>query len=108
MEEERIIPEAIDPKNAELPPGEHNNVFYFIDGKLYKDIAISYYSFDDKKVSSICCSFFLLLLFLCWYFYVAQTINNSYKDEDFILICSHVGYPPQDLRAKVVIYLPFQ
>lgn len=31
MEEERIIPEAIDPKNAELPPGEHNNVFYFID-----------------------------------------------------------------------------
>lgn len=70
MEEERIIPEAIDPKNAELPPGEHNNVFYFIDGKLYKDIAISYYSFDDKKVSSICCSFFfavavLMLIFLC-------------------------------------------
>ncbi|XP_062565689.1 cadherin-23-like [Armigeres subalbatus] len=31
MEEERTIPEAIDPKNAELPEGEHSNVFYFID-----------------------------------------------------------------------------
>ncbi|XP_065076233.1 cadherin-23-like [Ochlerotatus camptorhynchus] len=31
MEEKREIPEAIDPKNAELPPEEHKNVFYFID-----------------------------------------------------------------------------
>lgn len=38
MEEERTIPEAIDPKNAELPPEEHKNVFYFIDSKYSSNI----------------------------------------------------------------------
>ncbi|XP_055616090.1 protocadherin Fat 1-like [Toxorhynchites rutilus septentrionalis] len=31
MLEERIIPAAIDPKNAELPPDEQKAIFYFID-----------------------------------------------------------------------------
>lgn len=31
LEEEREIPQAIDPKNADLPPEEQEGVFYFID-----------------------------------------------------------------------------
>ncbi|XP_058457126.1 cadherin-23-like isoform X2 [Malaya genurostris] len=31
LQELRTIPEAIDPKNAELPPEDQKNVFYFID-----------------------------------------------------------------------------
>ncbi|XP_053698518.1 cadherin-23-like [Sabethes cyaneus] len=31
LQEIRIIPAAVDPKNAELPPEDHKNVFYFID-----------------------------------------------------------------------------